>query len=396
MTCTTSRVEQDGKNQTKKERNTDTCVSFAKRKKNIIHTCCVFETMNNEKQVSSQSEETLKEDELFNAVESNNIALMENFTTDELRRLCLKRRLFASEWSSPDDEQQSAYQRACLLARTEIVQCMINAGVEVDQKFSGGNSYSTMRGAFIFACQSRSLSTITTLLTAGASSDKFGSCSSNYANRVAPGILISNEYTFHTGSWENFYPIHIAIIDNNLEMLKIFLQPNTVQFLTNRWFSPLHIACLLNRSLTMIDLLLSYEDANDAILARAANGKYPDELASDPTIIEYLRPTRLRLCAQLKQIHQQTIQNECKELEQGTAFQIFIKTLTGKTLTIVVRKDDTVENLKSKIQDKEGIPPDVQRLIYGAKQLLDDARTLSDYDISKDATVHLLVRLRGG
>ena len=146
----------------------------------------------------------------------------------------------------------------------------------------------------------------------------------------------------------------------------------------------------------MIDLLLSYEDANDAILARAANGKYPDELASDPTIIEYLRPTRLRLCAQLKQIHQQTIQNECKELEQGTAFQIFIKTLTGKTLTIVVRKDDTVENLKSKIQDKEGIPPDVQRLIYGAKQLLDDARTLSDYDISKDATVHLLVRLRGG
>ena len=145
----------------------------------------------------------------------------------------------------------------------------------------------------------------------------------------------------------------------------------------------------------MIDLLLSFDDANDAILARAGDGKYPDQFASDPTIIEYLRPTRLRLSAQLEEAHQKSARDDCKELEEGTTFQIFIKTLTGKTLTIVVRKEDTVENLKQKIQDREGIPSNEQRLIYAGKELHGN-RILSDYNISKDATLHLVLRLRGG
>ncbi|CAF3717671.1 unnamed protein product [Adineta steineri] len=155
---------------------------------------------------------------------------------------------------------------------------MLEAGVKVDQEFSTGGNGDTQRSAFMFACHSGSLTTIRALL-----------------NAVSNGL-------------EMVFPIHFAIARDNLEMARqIVTSPNEELEIHNLWepfrhggFSPLHIACLFNRSLAMIELLLSFGEAEaNPVLRTCSRGMFADQMTSDQTVIEYLRPKRSCIIAAL-------------------------------------------------------------------------------------------------
>jgi hypothetical protein len=334
---------------------------------------------------------------LFYAVESHDVTIVKTFTNEHLRHLCRIRRLFHSEWSAPEEEKQTAYQRACFLGHTDIVQYMLKAGVKVNQVFFYPE---VRRSAFMFACHSGSVDTIRALLQAVSSDyaehykcrNRVDLCSSSFAKQyLMPQGSWAEEYS---SSYRNnvayVFPIHFAIAQDNLEMARLIVTSSTGELDTkNNWtpfqhggFTPLHIACLFNRSLAIIELLLSLGEGGVNPLLQISNQcLFADQMTSDTTVIEYLRPKRLSIIAALGPERLKDLE----EMQSGIPYQIFIRPLSGQTLTFTVTGHTTIAELKAYIQNAWGISPHQQKLIFSGRQIpgWEETHPLMRYDIKK-------------
>ncbi|CAF0929891.1 unnamed protein product [Adineta steineri] len=352
-------------------------------------------------------------DQLFFGVESYDLSAIKSISNEHLRHLCRIRRFFDSEWAAPAKEQQTAYQRACLLGYTDIVQYMLEAGVRVDQLFSSANTLNVERGAFMFACHSGSLATVRLLLQALSrdyiehykSRNRRALCSTSFARQHLIPARSEIEAPF---SDENglvaVFPIHFAIARNDLELTRQLVTGANGELETiNDWeplrhggFTPLQIACLFNRSLDMIKLLLFFSRVTvNPILLTSNQGTFADQMTKVREVIEYIRPDRVAIL----NAQEQERLKDLEEMQSGRPYQITIKPLSGQSLTLTVNGNTTAEEVGAQIESQWNLPSDRQRLLFSGRSVytaaysgFDTSLTLTHYNIKKDSILHIIWR----
>jgi hypothetical protein len=290
---------------------------------------------------------------------------------------------------------------------------MLKAGVKFNQVFSSANTNDVERSAFMFACHSGSVSTMRALLEAVSNDyaeyykcrNREALCSSSFAKQYfIPERGWSEESSSAENGLESVFPIHFAIAQDNLEMARLIViyTDNELDILSS-WkpmkhgsYTPLHIACLFNRSVAMIELVHSFgENYQYPIIKTSNQGMFADQLTTDTKLIEYLRPKRLRI---IDAIEQERLK-DLEQMQSGIPYQIYIKTLSGQMLTFTVTGSTTTAELGELIQNKYGVPVDQQKVLFNGQTLFTSIHSgeilpLIHFNIKKDSVLHIIWRIR--
>lgn len=347
-------------------------------------------------------------DRLFFGVESDGLSIIKYFSDEHLRYLCRIRRSFPSEWTAPEQEKQTPYQRACLLGHTEIVQHMLKVSVKVDQEFSKPGYTGINRSAFMFACHSGSLSTMRALLQALSndyiehfkSRNRSAICSISFAKQylIPHNTLVEGCFASTTNLLKFVCPIHFAIARDNLEMVRLIVTgANGELEIRNEWeafqhggFTPLHLACLFNRSLNMIQLLLSIGEGNgNPILQTSSQGLFADQMTNDRAVIDHLRPKRLSIL----DARERERMKDLEEMLSGRPYQIYIKPQSGDTIPLTVTGHTTTAELAEYFKNEFGLPLVNQKFLFRGQILYvwePDIKPLVHYGIKKDSVVNIV------
>lgn len=203
---------------------------------------------------------------------------------------------------------------------------------------------------------------------------------------------------------ESVSPIHFAIARNDLELARLIVtsangELDTVNYwkpLQHGGFTPLHVACLFNRSLTMIKLLLSFGEANaNPILQTSNKGTFADQMTKDQEVIGYLRPKRLSII----NAHEQQRLKDLEKMQSGRPYQISIKPLSGQTLTLTVNGHTRADELGAYLENEWNLPRDQQRLLYNGRSIPTCVEAFNEallplihYNIKKDSVLHIIWR----